>query len=140
MTRSRESYVTYTLARKDVKGMIQRLKDGDALGYLPDQDFGRKRSIFVPFFGVQTATITMTSKLVEASDAQILPISAYRKGESNEYVLIIHSPMTFSNVDEEADALVWTHWLENCIKQHPEQYLWFHKRFKTRPPGEPSIY
>lgn len=140
MTRSRESYVTYTLARKDVKGMIQRLKNGDGLAYLPDQDFGKKRSIFVPFFGVPTATITMTSKLVEASNAQIIPISAYRKGESNEYGLVIHPPMVLSTTDEEADTLVWTRWLEDCIKQHPEQYLWFHKRFKTRPEGEPSIY
>lgn len=140
MTRSRERHLAYTVARKDVKGMIRRLQQGEGLAYMPDQDFGRKRSIFVPFFGVPTATITMTSKLAEAGNAIVLPISGYRKGLSSTYVFRIDPPMAIPSGDEQADAKLWTQWLESCIAQHPDQYLWLHKRFKTRPPGEPSVY
>lgn len=140
MTRSREKLISYTVARKDVKGMIRRLRDGDNLAYLPDQDFGPKRSIFVPFFGVQTATIQMTSVLAAAGNAVVLPVSAYRKGKSNDYVLKIHPLMNIPTDDHLADTKLWVSWLEDCIREHPEQYLWFHKRFKTRPEGEPSLY
>jgi KDO2-lipid IV(A) lauroyltransferase len=140
MTRSREKYVDYTLARKDIKGMIRKLRSGENLAYLPDQDFGRKRSIFIPFMGVPTATITMTSQIAEAGNAQVLPVSAYRKGTTNSYVLQLHPPMDIPTENHEEDAVLWTNWLENCVKDHPEQYLWLHKRFKTRPEGEPSVY
>lgn len=140
MTRSREKYLAYTVARKDVKGMIRRLKNGEGLAYMPDQDFGRKRSIFVPFFGVPTATITMTSKLAAAGNAIVLPLSGYRKGLSPTYVIRIDPPMAIPTGDEEQDTRLWTEWLEGCVAQHPDQYLWLHKRFKTRPPGEPSVY
>lgn len=140
MTRSREKYLTYTVARKDVKGMFKRLRDGEALAYMPDQDFGPKRSIFVPFFGIPTATITMTSKLAEAGNAIVLPISGYRNGLQRSYTFRIDPPMDIPTGDDEADARTWTAWLEERIREHPDQYLWLHKRFKTRPPGEPSVY
>ncbi|WP_161599291.1 lipid A biosynthesis acyltransferase [Reinekea blandensis] len=140
MTRSREKHLAYTVARKDVKGMIRRLRQGEGLAYMPDQDFGPKRSIFVPFFGVPTATITMTSKLAEAGNAIVLPISGYRKGLSSTYVFRIDPPLAIPSGDEEQDTILWTQWLEGVVAQHPDQYLWLHKRFKTRPPGEPSVY
>lgn len=140
MTRSREKHLAYTVARKDVKGMIRRLRNGEGLAYMPDQDFGRKHSIFVPFFGIETATITMTSKLAKAGNAIVLPLSGYRQGSSPHYVFQIHPPMPIPSGDETEDTRIWSQWLEQCVAQHPEQYLWLHKRFKTRPPGEPSIY
>jgi KDO2-lipid IV(A) lauroyltransferase len=140
MTRSREKFVKYTVARKDIKGMIRRLKAGENLAYLPDQDFGRKRSIFVPFFGVPAATITMTSQLAEVGNAIVLPISAYRVGHTPKYILTIHPLMDIPTGDHVADTQTWVRWLEDRVREHPEQYLWFHKRFKTRPEGEPSVY
>lgn len=140
MTRSREKYIQYTIARRDIKEMIRRLRGGDNLAYLPDQDFGRKRSIFVPFFGVPTATITMTSQIAEAGNAVVLPVSAHRIGRTPRYVLSVHPPMNIPTDDHVKDTRLWTAWLEDRIREHPEQYLWFHKRFKTRPEGEPSLY
>lgn len=140
MTRSRERYLTYTVARKDMKGMVRRLKNGEAMGYLPDQDFGRKRAIFLPFFGVQTATIVSTTQLASAGDATVLPVSAYRVGKSSTYVLKFHPLLDIPTDDAERDALTWTQWLESTISDYPDQYLWMHKRFKTRPEGEASIY
>lgn len=140
MTRSREKFVNFTIARKDVKEMMRRLRSGDNLAYLPDQDFGPKRSIFVPFFGVPAATITMTSQLAKAGNALVLPISAHRVGNTPNYVMTIHPILDIPSGDDIADTLTWVQWLEGCVREHPEQYLWFHKRFKTRPEGEPSIY
>jgi KDO2-lipid IV(A) lauroyltransferase len=140
MTRSREQYIDYTLARKDVKGMIRKLRGGENLAYLPDQDFGRKRSIFVPFLNVETATITMTSQIAEAGNALVLPVSVHRKGMTNNYVLKVHPLLDIPSEDHERDTLLWTAWLEECVTSYPDQYLWLHKRFKTRPEGEPSVY
>ena len=141
MTRARERYSKSTIARKDMKGLLRELKSGGAIWYAPDQDYGRKASIFVPFFGVNTATITMTSKLAKAGKAIILPVSAYRTADHRGFVLTIEPPPSdMPSGDENADTLWINRWLENKIRQHPEQYLWLHKRFKTRPVGEASLY
>ncbi|ATX75561.1 lipid A biosynthesis lauroyl acyltransferase [Reinekea forsetii] len=140
MTRARERYSTGTIARKDMKGLLRTLKGGGTVWYAPDQDYGPKASVFVPFFGVPTATITMTSKLAQAGNALVLPISAYRRADGRGFVVTIEAPLAIPSGDEVADARTINAWLERRIREHPEQYLWLHKRFKTRPEGEPSVY
>ncbi|TXR51489.1 LpxL/LpxP family Kdo(2)-lipid IV(A) lauroyl/palmitoleoyl acyltransferase [Reinekea thalattae] len=140
MTRARERYAASLVARKDIRGMIKNLKQGGLLWYAPDQDYGRRPSIFVPFFGVQAATITKTSVLAEAGDAAVVPMSAYRTEGGRKIVIRFEAPLNIPSGDERADAICINQWLETRISEHPEQYLWFHKRFKTRPEGEASLY
>ncbi len=140
MTRARERYSKKTLARKDMKGLLRELKQGGAIWYAPDQDYGRKASVFVPFFSIPTATITMTSKLAKMGDAIVLPVSAYRTDDHRGFVLNIEAPVAIPSGDDVADARWINEWLESRIRRHPEQYLWLHKRFKTRPEGEASVY
>lgn len=140
MTRSREKSLAYTVARKDVRGMVRRLRKGENLCYLPDQDFGPKHSIFVPFFGVPTASITTTTALAKTGNAIVLPFTGYREGKDFKYVLKFYPPLAIPSDDEVADTKLWNQWLEQTIAERPDQYLWLHKRFKTRPEGEPGIY
>ncbi|MEJ2042476.1 MAG: lipid A biosynthesis acyltransferase [Reinekea sp.] len=140
MTKAREDYCDETIARKDIKGLIRALRKGKAIWYAPDQDYGRKSSVFVPFFGIETATITMTSKLAETTGAVVLPVSAYRTDNYRGFVLNIEEPINIPSGDEIADACHVNQWLEQRIREHPDQYLWLHKRFKTRPESEPSLY
>jgi len=139
-TRARERYCTATLAHKDIKGILRALKGGATVWYAPDQDYGREASVFVPFFGVPTATITMTSKLAKAGNAVVVPISGYRRADGRGFVASIEAPLDIPSGDEVVDARTVNAWLERRIAEHPEQYLWLHKRFKTRPEGEPSVY
>ncbi|WP_320822377.1 lipid A biosynthesis acyltransferase [Reinekea sp.] len=140
ITRARERYCTATLAHKDMKGILRALKGGATLWYAPDQDYGRETSVFVPFFGVPTATLTMTSKLAKAGNALVVPISGYRRADGRGFVATIEAPLDIPSGDEVSDARAINAWLERRIVEHPEQYLWLHKRFKTRPEGEPSVY
>lgn len=140
MTRGRERYSTKTIARKDMRGLLRELKTGGVVWYAPDQDYGRKASVFVPFFGVSTATITMTSKVAKASNALVVPLSAYRTDDGRSIVLTFEPPVNIPSGDDVEDARLINRWLEEKIKEHPEQYLWLHKRFKTRPDNEPSFY
>jgi len=140
MTRARERYSKITIARKDMRGLLKELKKGGIIWYAPDQDYGRKASVFVPFFGIQTATITMTSKLAKAGNALVLPVSGYRTADNRGFVVTIEPVLDIPSGDEVDDAHTVNKWLEGKISEHPDQYLWLHKRFKTRPEGEPSVY
>lgn len=140
MTRSREKYCKGTLARKDMRGLIRSLKSGNIVWYAPDQDFGRKVSVFVPFFGIPTATVTMTSKLAKVSGAVVVPVVFWREPSHQHYRARFGEPLPIPSDDEVADAAAFNAWLESEVREHPDQYLWLHKRFKTRPEGEPSVY
>lgn len=140
MTRARERFSIATFARRDMKSQLRHLRRGGVIWYAPDQDYGRKASVFAPFFGVQTATITMTSKLAKAGQAVVVPISGYRKADHKSFVIVIEPAMNIPSGDDIADSTVINQWLERRISEHPEQYLWLHRRFKTRPEGEPPIY
>lgn len=140
MTRSRERFCGNTLARKDMRGMIRSLKSGRIVWYAPDQDYGRKASTFVPFFNIPTATVTMTSKLAKVTNARVIPVFFYREASNRDYVARFGPPLPIPSGDEDADAAAFNAWLETCVRERPEQYLWLHKRFKTRPEAEPSFY
>lgn len=139
MTRARLKSATGTVARKDLRSMLRVLKSQEVLWYAPDQDYGRLNSVFIPFFNIPTATITGTSRLAQMGNAAVIPIFFYRTAEG-EYRLELSEPMTIPSGDDTADALCFNQWLEVQVKRYPEQYLWLHKRFKTRPKGEPSLY
>ncbi len=126
--------------RKDVRGVMRALRQGRLIWYAPDQDYGPKQSVFVPFFGVSAASVTATAKFAKAGNARVLPFSHVRLPDGH-YRVSIHPPLEqFPSGDEVADAARINRIVEDLVRQQPDQYLWVHRRFKTRPPAEPSLY
>ena len=130
------------LSRHDgVRATVKAMKSGRPLYYLPDLDYGRKESIFVPFFGVPAATITGLPRLARLAGAAVVPCVVRINPGSAGYVLELGEPWAdYPSDDVEADTRRMNAWLEGVIRTMPEQYYWVHRRFKTRPEGEPRIY
>lgn len=123
----------------DMRSVIRTVKEGSPLYYLPDMDLGATNSIFVPFFGVPAATIPMVSRIARMTGAKV--VMAVTEMTPDGYVLHIEPPWTgFPGASVEEDTARMNRELERWVLKMPEQYLWTHKRFKTRPPGEPGIY
>ncbi|WP_404416247.1 LpxL/LpxP family Kdo(2)-lipid IV(A) lauroyl/palmitoleoyl acyltransferase [Marinospirillum sp.] len=127
---------------RDLKTAVRRLRQGEVVWYTPDQDFGRKVSVFAPFFGVQAASITMTSRIVRMTGCSVVPVRVHRNKDDFTYTLEFLPPLeNFPSGDDVADATQVNQVIEKLIRIHPEQYLWMHRRFKTRPdPEDPSYY
>ena len=139
--RERHNLDASAIERDDVRGMLKVLRAGRAIWYAPDQDYGRKQSIFVPLFGVPAATVTATTKFARLGKARVVPFTQQRLADGSGYRLTIHPPLTdFPGDSEEADCLRINQWIEQAVRQCPEQYLWAHRRFKTRPEGAPKLY
>lgn len=128
------------LSRQDgLRRIVRAIKDGYPFYYLPDMDFGPKESIFVPFFGVPAATITGVSRLARLTGARVIPCITRQVADG--YVLEIQPPLSgFPGDSVEADTLAINRYIEAQVLRMPEQYFWLHKRFKTRPEGEPRYY
>lgn len=123
----------------DLRPVLRAMRDGLPFYYLPDMDHGIKNSIFVPFFGVQAATLPMVSRLARVTKARVLWCIATMTDEG--YHVILSKPWeNFPTADYEADTLRVNKELEDWIRAYPDQYLWVHRRFKTRPEGESSLY
>ena len=139
--RERHNADARAIEREDVRAMFKSLRSGRAIWYAPDQDYGRKASVFVPFFGVPAATVTATSAFARLGKAQVVPFTQTRLPDAQGYRLTVHAPLAdFPCGDETADALRINQWAEQAIEQQPEQYMWVHRRFKTRPEGEARPY
>ena len=131
------------IGKRDVKGLIAALNQGEVCFYLPDQDYGRNRSEFVPFFAVpDAATTTGTLLFANAANCIVLPIVTSRLDGNKGYQVDILPPFTpFPTGDDKADVHRVNQWVEQAVLRHPEQYMWLHRRFKTRPdPSAPSLY
>ena len=128
------------LSRQDgMRKILKALKDGHPFYYLPDMDFGPKESIFVPFFGVQAATIPALSRLVRLTNAVVVPVIV--KQVADGYEVEVQPPWeNFPGESVEADTAYMNRYIETQVLRMPEQYFWLHKRFKTRPPGEQRFY
>ena len=118
-----------------MKEVIRALRASLPFYYLPDMDHGARNSVFVPFFGVQAATLPMVSKLAKLTGAKVIWGIAETTPEG--YTMHLSN---FPTNDATADTLRLNQELEQFILKHPDQYLWTHRRFKTRPEGEPSVY
>lgn len=118
---------------------LRALRDGYRLYYLPDQDFGHRDSVFVPFFGVPAATIGGLSRMAAVTQAAVLP--CYPRREADGYTLVIEPPLdNFPTDDVVADATRMNAVIEAQARRQLHQYFWLHKRFKSRPPGEADFY
>lgn len=125
----------------DMRRIVRNLRQGKVMWYAPDQDFGRQRSVFAPFFGVPTATLTTTARLAKLSGAPVVPYYSERlPGNQGYLVRLLPALEDYPSGDDVADATRGNQILEQQIARTPEQYLWLHKRFKTRPEGEPRVY
>jgi KDO2-lipid IV(A) lauroyltransferase len=108
---------------------------------LPDMDFGSRDAAFVPFFGVPAATLLAPSRMARALGMKVVPLVAEMLPGGRGYRVRVLEPWAdFPTDDALADARRMNAWIEGEILRNPAQYLWVHKRFKTRPPGEPSLY
>ena len=106
-----------------------------------DMDYGMRNSAFVPFFGVPACTLTAVGRLAKTGNAQVVPFIGEVLPNYKGYRLKVFKPWdNYPSGDELADARRMNEWLEQQIPRIPEQYYWVHKRFKTRPPGEPGFY
>ena len=122
-----------------MRKILAGLKRGDALHLSPDMDFNREESIFVPFMGVQAATVPSLSRLARVSAARVVPVITRMTAQG--YTLEVHAPLAdFPGDDPVADTARMNALLAEHIRTMPEQYHWVHRRFKTRPEGEPGVY
>lgn len=132
----------FMIDRKDVKGMIRALKAGEIIWYAPDHDYGPRKSVFVPLFAVdKAATTTGTYILAKTSNPALIPFTPKRLPEGKGYELIISPPVADFPVDnDENTAKAMNKVVEQEILRAPDQYMWLHRRFKTRPEGDASLY
>jgi len=130
------------LSRQDgVRPAVRAIRSGRPFYYLPDMDFGQRDAIFVPFFGIDAATITGVSRLARLAGTRVLPcITRMLPGAEGYAVRFLPAWDNYPGTSIEADTRRMNAFIEEQVREMPEQYLWVHKRFKTRPPGEPPWY
>jgi KDO2-lipid IV(A) lauroyltransferase len=133
----------YMLGKRDVKGLLRALHEKEACAYLPDQDYGRNKSLFVPFFAVkETATTTGTLIFARKKNTKTVMLIPRRNADDSGYTLEVSAPLqNFPTDNDEQDLIKINQELEKAIMVQPEQYMWLHRRFKTRPnPDDVSFY
>ena len=137
---NKRSRFTKVVDRKKFREMLRDLRSNQCIWYAPDQDFGSKGAVFVPFFGQPAATIVATSKMARLNDSPLLMLAHYRNKDNSGYCMEISAVPEFPSGDESRDAALVNQALERAIRKAPEQYMWVHKRFKTQPDGNQKLY
>lgn len=124
-----------------LRRVIREIRSGRPFYYLPDMDYGRRESIFVPFFGVPAATIAGLPRLAGTVPAKVVPVVMRMLPGAQGYAVRFEPAWAdFPGEDTEADVTRMNAWIESVVRTMPEQYYWVHRRFKTRPEGEPRPY
>lgn len=130
-----------TISRHNIRSVIKTLKSNKVVWFATDQDSGAKNSLFVPFFGQIAATQTASSRIAKISKAPVLPFISKRLDNAQGYQITILPPIeNFPGDDLEQDVIRTNQIIEAQVRKAPEQYLWIHRRFKTRPEGMPKLY
>lgn len=138
--RARLRYADAMYTKDELRASVRHLRNGGTLWYAPDQDMRGKDSVFAPFFGIPAATITATHHLARLSGALVIPFF-HRRRDDDGYAIRLEAPLAdFPGYDVVADTARINACIERMVQEAPGQYLWMHKRFKTRPPGEAEIY
>jgi KDO2-lipid IV(A) lauroyltransferase len=140
MMQARTFHSDGIVLRDDPRPLVRALRKNKVVWYAPDQDFGRKTSVFAKFFGVQAATIQATARIAKMSGAAIIPFVP-RREQDGSYTLSLGAPLEgFPVGDDIEDAQRINDIIEKEIRKSPEQYLWAHRRFKTQPGGKGLLY
>jgi len=137
--RSRFGRVRLFRREDGVKSIVSSLRQGEALYLLPDMNFGADESIFVPFYGVMAAIVPSLSRFAQLGRAQVVPVVSRLTPQGYE-VQVLPAWHGFPSGEVEADTADMNRRLAQLIDAMPTQYYWVHQRFKTRPPGEASVY
>jgi len=125
--------------QEGLRSIVRVIRSGKPFYFLADMDFGARDAIFSTFFGVKTATITTLPRLAQLTGAAVIPVITRQVGRG--YVVRFYPEWKdYPSGDLEADVRRMNAFIEDRVREMPEQYFWAHKRFKTRPPGEPSPY
>jgi KDO2-lipid IV(A) lauroyltransferase len=132
----------HAISRQEgIRPALKAINAGIPFYYLPDQDYGARDAVFVPFFGVPAATITGLSRITRLTGARVVPCVTRMLPGGEGYEITCHPAWEgFPSSDDIADARRLNAFIEGCVREMPEQYFWTHKRFKTRPPGEARWY
>jgi len=125
-----------------VRVLLKRVREGSALIILPDQDFGERDSVFAPFFGVETATLTAPARIARMLDMVVQPVVVEMLPGAQGWCVRLLPPLQGwpGGGDDVADAAAMNAVIAREVERLPAQYLWVHRRFKTRPPGVPDRY
>jgi KDO2-lipid IV(A) lauroyltransferase len=143
LRRGRERFgpVRLITRKEGIKPILRALRDGYPYFMLPDMDFGGKDATFVPFFGVQAATLTALARLAAATGAKVIPVVATYLPNYRGWRVVYHPAWeNFPGDDIVAATRRMNAFIEDRVREAPAEYFWTHKRFKTRPPGEDSLY
>tara|TARA_B100000989_G_scaffold294316_1_gene273229 strand:- start:235 stop:1089 length:855 start_codon:yes stop_codon:yes gene_type:complete len=140
-TQGRLNFFDHVIDRGDMRKILKHLRSGKIIWYAPDQDYGIKHSVFVPFFGIKAATITATERIASSNGSPVLCFSVKRDNKRCKWSLLFDKEIkNFPAESSSESARILNNALEKIIRERPEQYLWMHRRFKTRPSGEVSFY
>jgi KDO2-lipid IV(A) lauroyltransferase len=138
--RQRDRVYDWQIDHDNMRGLIKALRQGHVVWYTPDQDYGLRQGVFAPFFGVEAATITATARLARVNHSVVMFVHFYLREDGGINMSFFPGPENYPSGDDVADASRVNQQLEFMIRRAPEQYMWYHRRFKTRPPGEPVPY
>lgn len=139
-SRRRRSY-TGQIDHADMRALFKALKGGKIVWTSVDQDFGLKQGVMAPFFGVPAATLTATARMARINQSPVVMVHFMRNPDDRSYTLLFSPPLQgYPSGDDTVDATRINQELVQLIQRAPTQYMWFHRRFKSRPAGEPSFY
>ena len=135
MLKGRSRHYPSVIDRKDIRN-AKSLRN-NVIWYAPDQDYGPKHSVFVPFFGVNAATIPATARIADFNNSAVIFFSHYRKDDDSGYELRFSKKLeNYPTGESKTDASIINKLIEKAIRERPEQYLWLHRRFKTQAAGK----
>ncbi|HEU4852407.1 MAG TPA: lipid A biosynthesis acyltransferase [Telluria sp.] len=139
--RSRFRPVELFSRKEGVKPIIRAMKAGLPYFMLPDMDFGDKDAAFVPFCGIPAATLTAPGRIAQATGAKVIPVVATFLPNYGGYRVTFYPEWEdYPGGDLEGSARRMNEFIEERVREAPAEYFWTHKRFKTRPAGEPGVY
>ncbi len=131
--------------RSAAREMLRMLDSAGTVGILVDLNTLEREGIFVDFFGAPASTTFMLAKLALRTGANVLPVFAPWDESHKRFVLKIEEPLKFDPTGDETEDVrrltqMFTSVVEEYVRRYPDQWLWIHRRWKTRPPREPEIY
>lgn len=140
-TRGRLRYADFMISKRNARQAVKVLKKGGVIWYAPDQDFGPDQCVFAPFFGIATATLLATHRLPSMTGCAVVPMYPFYDEQTKSYDVYLWPALEdYPTDDPVADLTRINAFIEEQVRKAPEQYWWIHRRFKSRPEGEPSFY